>query len=62
MSMPLQTKLALLAAVAVIAVAISAVPHPWQDGAGCDTDTDCMEKFCMRPGEPCDGGPEQARP
>jgi hypothetical protein len=26
--------------------------------AGCDTDTDCLEKFCMKPGDTCDGGPE----
>ena len=32
------------------------------EAMGCDTDTDCLVKFCMAPGATCDGGPEPARP
>ena len=62
MLMPTQTKLALAVAAACIALVIATVDDSIRTADRCDTDIDCLVKFCMKPGATCDGGPEPALP
>ena len=60
MILSIQTTLALAAAAAVVALTLATGQDPDRAISGCDTDTDCLVKFCMNPGATCDGGPEPA--